>query len=169
MEPIIQIINQASLKQNNFKNFKYNSFDFYDKNKDSPPIHHLFPPTPYTLRLSTHPRGVYKECVRYKKMELLELPLSNEIFQILKILEKEGYLTIICINKKNKIKIQINKIKKIQLISKPSRKVYVKHHHLTPLYKFGLGTSIIKTPQGFFTDIQCIWKKIGGEWILKIY
>lgn len=125
----------------------------------------------------------------------IAIPLSKETFEILKLLEKEGYITIKKLEKlnnkkentkKNNIIINKNLPWKIKQISKSSRKIYLNYNNITQLYKYGLGLSIFKTspsnhkgpksnnfPKGkgskFLSDKDCIWQKFGGEWIIKIF
>lgn len=109
----------------------------------------------------------------------ISIPLSKDTFEILKLLEKEGYLTIIYsisnkLNQKKEISKNIIKIKKnlswqIKQISKPSKKISLNYNNITQLHKFGLGISVFQTSKGFYSDKECIWHKIGGEWILKIF
>ena len=123
-----------------------------------------------------------------QNIKKIQLPLTKDIFEILNLLEKEGYLKILKYStlpkgqkKKNIIQIKkqlsepslkakkITNIWHIKQVSKPSRKVYLNYNNITQLYKFGLGISIFKTSKGILTDKECIWNKVGGEWLFKIF
>tara|TARA_B100000989_G_scaffold295445_1_gene276566 strand:- start:1185 stop:1616 length:432 start_codon:yes stop_codon:yes gene_type:complete len=127
------------------------------------------------------------------------IPFNKNNYEFLCLLEKEGYLIILnkkelilelnldskrifikikkldrVLNKKinkNSINIEKYSIKSwhIKQISKPSRKVYHNYSQISKLYKYGLGTSIFKTSKGYLTDKECIWHKLGGEYLFCVF
>ncbi|XBT18634.1 MAG: 30S ribosomal protein S8 [Candidatus Shikimatogenerans sp. Tcar] len=101
------------------------------------------------------------------------------IIKILFVLKKEGYIyNFVIINNyfffKRKIKIylkyvnNISVINKIKLISKPSRRVYIKSINI-PIIKNNYGISILTTSKGILTNKNSILHKIGGEHLFYIY
>ena len=59
-------------------------------------------------------------------------------------------------------------LKSITRISKPGRRVYIKHDQLRPVHN-GFGISIISTPQGLMTGRDARTKGLGGEVICELY
>ena len=60
------------------------------------------------------------------------------------------------------------KIKEVQRISKPSRRIYKGFEDIHPM-KGGFGKTIFSTPKGILTDRQAIREKVGGEVLFKIW
>jgi small subunit ribosomal protein S8 len=105
-----------------------------------------------------------------KKTKIIQQKSKQSIY-ILNLLIKEGFIKSYKINKKNQIYIYLkykqNKpvIKKINKISKPSRKIYLKNKDL---YKNITGFYILSTSLGFLTNLEAKRLNIGGELICKI-
>ncbi|MFH1456657.1 MAG: 30S ribosomal protein S8 [Patescibacteria group bacterium] len=124
-----------------------------------------------------------------KKTEVF-LPYSKLKLNILKILQKEGWIHAVEViestrekNKKtsngstagfNSIKAVIiyennqPKIKNLARISRPSRRVYVDKGNI-PKVLNGYGLAVISTSKGLMTDKQARKEGIGGEVIFEIY
>ncbi|XBT18557.1 MAG: uS8 family ribosomal protein [Candidatus Shikimatogenerans sp. Tder] len=113
------------------------------------------------------------------KNKYIFFPYIKYIIKILFILKKEGYIyNFIIINNiffyKRKIKIylkyinNISVINKIKLISKSSRRVYVKYKNI-PIIKNNYGISILSTSKDILTNKNSILYKIGGEYLFYIY
>lgn len=97
----------------------------------------------------------------------VSLKYSKLVLNLMKLLQKEGYLEaashkgreIIVILKYNERKPAITDIKRV---SKPSLRVY-KGASKLPFVLNGLGIAIISTPKGLMTDRQARKLKLGGE------
>lgn len=104
------------------------------------------------------------------------LPFSKIKLAIAKILEQTGYIKKVSIekNKFKEIKIELiyqadqPKIRALNRISKPGRRVYVAADQL-PIVLNKKGLAIISTSQGLMTNKEAKKKKIGGEVIGEIY
>lgn len=107
---------------------------------------------------------------------ILYKPTSKLCLQVLKILYNEGYIRGFSLKNTKPLTIEvflkytaigIPVINKIQRISKPSRKFYIK---IKPLWnlKSGLGIFIISTPQGLMTDTDAKFLNHGGEILCSI-
>lgn len=118
-----------------------------------------------------------------KKSEVV-LPMSKIKYSIAKILEKEGYVGSVNVEKseakKNKsfvfdeLKIALkydngkSVISSLKRISKPGLRVYVNRDEL-PRVLNNLGIAIISTSQGLMTNKEARRKNIGGEVVCEIY
>lgn len=58
-------------------------------------------------------------------------------------------------------------IEMLKIVSKPSKRVYVKSDRIPVVYR-GLGVSILSTSQGVMTDREARFKKLGGELVCQI-
>ncbi|XBT18312.1 MAG: 30S ribosomal protein S8 [Candidatus Shikimatogenerans sp. Tduv] len=101
------------------------------------------------------------------------------LIRILFILKKEGYIYNFLIIKNNnialrKIKIYLkylnneSVINSIKVISKPSRRIYVKYKNI-PIIKNNYGISILSTSKGILSNKNSIYNKVGGEYLFYIY
>jgi small subunit ribosomal protein S8 len=59
-------------------------------------------------------------------------------------------------------------IRFIQRVSKPGRRVYKGYQELKPILR-GVGISIVSTPQGILSDVECREKQVGGEVLACVY
>jgi small subunit ribosomal protein S8 len=109
--------------------------------------------------------------------ESITVPHSKFKMEILKLLQKEGYIKeAVKRGKKAKKVIEIKMlykdgtpaIKNIRRISKPSRRVY---GNMKNLHSFGSGRGavILSTPAGILLDRDARKEKAGGEIIAEIY
>ncbi len=104
------------------------------------------------------------------------VPLSKLKLRLAEILQAEGYIASFHVNeKKRELKLVLKylpsgkpAITNLRRISKPGRRVYVKHDEL-PRVLNGLGIAIISTSSGIMTDAEARQKKLGGEVICYIY
>ncbi len=109
----------------------------------------------------------YKETVEYR--------YSNAVFNIAKILQKEGFVAKVSLtNDKKKIKIDLKYSQKmpaitdIKLISKPSVHYYKKRTKIgKKLSKNAI--EIVSTSKGMMTSKQAQKEGVGGEVICQIY
>jgi small subunit ribosomal protein S8 len=123
------------------------------------------------------------------KKTAVVLPYSKLKLAILKILEKEGWVEKVEVLKSTQIKISKNKegnkfdqikcgliyeadgaakIKSLQRVSKPGKRVYVGKDNL-PKVLSGWGMSIISTSKGLMTDREAKAESLGGEVVCAIY
>lgn len=92
---------------------------------------------------------------------------------ILAILKKNNYIEGYK-KEKNTIEIQLKyngekpAITKIERVSKPGRRIYVKKDEI-PSVLSGHGIAIISTSKGVITGAEAKEKNIGGEIIAKVY
>lgn len=110
--------------------------------------------------------------------EAVTVPYSNIKFAVAKLLEKEGY--VLAVSKKGKdvtksIEIGLSytekkklKIKGVERVSKPSRRVYFGCRDIK-LVRNGFGAIILSTPKGILTGAQARKEQVGGEVLFKIW
>lgn len=120
----------------------------------------------------TRLRNAYKV-----RKETIVVPSSKVKVEIAKILVAREYLRSFEIIEKPfpNIKLtlsylegKIASLQSITRISKPGRRVYIKHDQLRPVHN-GFGISIISTPQGLMTGREARTKGLGGEVICELY
>lgn len=109
------------------------------------------------------------------RQEVVVLPYSKLKEAIANVLVAEGYLKSVSKKKISPVlEVVLSyhngeaKIKEVQRISKPSRRVYQGFEEIHPM-KGGFGRSIFSTPKGILTDRQAIKAKVGGELLFKIW
>lgn len=110
--------------------------------------------------------------------ETVEMPLSKGKVNIAKILKQEGYIAdykVVEDSRQGLLKIDLKYDQKkrrvitgLKRVSKPGRRVYVKHGDI-PRVMSGLGVAIISTSQGVLTDKEAREKKLGGELLCEIW
>jgi ribosomal protein S8 len=93
--------------------------------------------------------------------------ITQDILQILHILNKEGYLSIKKLNSCFLIKLSAD-ISVIRMLSLAGRRKYISTQEIRS-YQRGLGVYIIRTPQGIMSMNDAIKRNIGGELLLQIY
>lgn len=110
----------------------------------------------------------------------LELASSKQKIEIVKILQKEGFIKsfeLIESKPYNKLKIVLKYggvsrrekvITNLRRISKPGLRIYCTHETLPRVLR-GLGIAIISTSQGVMTDREARKRGIGGEVICYVY
>ena len=118
-----------------------------------------------------------RNATRAKHNSLL-CPRSNIKLEIVKILQKEGFVADfeeISDHKQGQIKIfprydKANQavIRGIQRISKPSRRYYVGKANI-PRVRNGLGIAILTTANGVLTDKQARDVGVGGEILCYVW
>jgi len=115
-------------------------------------------------------------CMAKKTEVIVQYSKINE--KIVEILKKEGFILGYEKDIKNNhpvIKIKLGYddkkrpiINSLIRISRPGRRVYVKHESIQPV-KRGLGVAILSTSKGLMTDKEAIKNNIGGELLCKIW
>ncbi|AHF96701.1 MAG: 30S ribosomal protein S8 [Desulfurella sp.] len=104
---------------------------------------------------------------------------NSVVKNICEILKKEGYIKNyeIIDPLKTQIKVELKyldekrkkpALSEIKIVSKPSRRVYVKSDEIKPVVS-GLGIGIISTNQGVMTTYQAKKKRLGGELICELF
>jgi small subunit ribosomal protein S8 len=115
-------------------------------------------------------------CMAKKQEVVVQYSKINE--KIIEIFKREGF--ILGYEKDTKdnhpvIRVKLGYDEKrrpiinaIVRVSKPGRRVYVKHEAIQPV-KRGLGIAILSTSKGLMTDKEAIKNNIGGELLCKIW
>lgn len=112
------------------------------------------------------------------RKEMVSFPYSSLKAAITDVLEKEGYIKLV--SKKGKkgaklidVKIVYDetgmpKLKGVQRISKPSKRMYQGASEIRPVVN-GYGRLILSTSKGILTDKEARKQKLGGEMLFKIW
>ena len=113
--------------------------------------------------------------------EQVSLPFSKVKFRIAGILKSAGYLAEV--ERKNKkgvkteheylyltLKYQDNEgtLNGLNIISKPSRRIYVKAKDIKPV-RSGYGLAVISTPKGIMDSKEAKREGLGGELLFEIW
>ena len=112
------------------------------------------------------------------KFNSVDVPGSTLKIELAKILKTEGYIRnykFIKDNKQGVLRVylkyddkQKNSILRIDRVSKPSKRVYVKGKDIKPVYN-GLGIAVLSTSKGIMTDKRARENNIGGEIICNVW
>jgi len=112
------------------------------------------------------------------KFNNVDIPGSKMKTEIAKVLKEEGYIRnykFVRDGKQGILRIYLkydqnrsHVILKIERVSKPSRRVYIKGKDIKPYYN-GLGVAIISTSRGIIADNTARRDKVGGEVICKVW
>ncbi|MGB5750968.1 MAG: 30S ribosomal protein S8 [Desulfobacterales bacterium] len=112
------------------------------------------------------------------KFNSVDIPGSTLKTEVAKILKSEGFIRNYKFLKDGKQGIlrvylkygegQSNVIWKLERISKPSRRVYVRCKDIKPVYN-GLGIAILSTSIGVMTDKKARQEKVGGEILCHVW
>jgi small subunit ribosomal protein S8 len=112
------------------------------------------------------------------KFNSVDIPGSKMKFELAKLLKEEGYIRNYKFIKDNKQGIlrvylkynekQEHSILRIDRVSKPSKRVYMKGKDIKPVYN-GLGISVLSTSKGIMTDKHARKNNIGGEIICNVW
>lgn len=112
------------------------------------------------------------------KLAVIECPSSNFRKHVLEVLVKEGFIR--GFNEVQKpeappmLHIELKYyegdavIKRIDRVSKPGKRVYVKIRNLDRFYN-GLGISILSTPRGVMSDNEARAANVGGEVLCRVF
>lgn len=98
---------------------------------------------------------------------------SKLILQLLKLLQKEGYIQTVT-PKDQEIMVVLKYVERkpvltdIKRVSKPSLRVYRGVRKL-PIVLNGLGIAIISTPKGIMTNKQARKQQLGGEVLALVW
>lgn len=112
------------------------------------------------------------------KFNRVDIPGSQLKTELARVLKEEGYIRNYKFIKDKKqgilrlyLKYGDDKapvILKLERVSKPSRRVYVKSKDVKPVYS-GMGTAILSTSKGIMTDKQARKENVGGEVLCTIW
>jgi small subunit ribosomal protein S8 len=112
------------------------------------------------------------------KFDSVDIPGSKMKFELAKLLKDEGYIRnykFIKDNKQGVLRVylkyndkQEHSILRIDRVSKPSKRVYMKGKDIKPVYS-GLGIAVLSTSKGIMTDKHAREKNIGGEIICNVW
>lgn len=112
------------------------------------------------------------------KHKTVNIPYSKIKWEILRVLQENNWIEgINRLGRKNKkfinVILKYNEdnspvISEIKRISKPSQRIYSGIKKMWPIKK-GMGTRILSTPAGIFTDREAKKLKVGGEILLEIW
>ncbi len=112
------------------------------------------------------------------KYNSVDIPGSMMKIEIARVLKTEGYVKnykFIKDTKQGILRIylkygpgQANTILKLDRVSKPSRRVYVKSKDIKTVYN-GMGISIISTSKGIMTDKRARKENLGGEILCNVW
>ena len=108
----------------------------------------------------------------------VDCPMSKIKLEVVKILEKEGFVKGHEVNSDEKfpvLRVHLKYdsrrqpvIRKIQRVSTPGLRVYRGAHELRPV-RSGLATLILTTSQGVMSDREARRRKIGGEVLCQVH
>lgn len=108
----------------------------------------------------------------------ISVPFARVSKEIAMVLVKEGFLEEVKEQKLGKRKVLMIKIKyrkripvltDVEIISKPSLRVYSPSKNIADLQRRGMYTMILSTNKGIMTGNEAYRKKIGGEIFFKIW
>ena len=111
------------------------------------------------------------------KKEIIKIPHSRVIVDVLEILVKNNYLNSISkkgrgLKKYIEVKLKYEDgdgvIEGIKLISKPSIKIYTGYKEL-PKVKSGYGLGIVSTSEGIMSYQEARKRQLGGELICELW
>jgi len=108
-----------------------------------------------------------------KRLDVVEVSGSKTVGSILKILNEEGFVGDFEENgRKYSVKLLYEGndpvLSKLERVSKSGRRVYTGWKELKPVMG-GRGIGILSTPDGVMTIESARKKKVGGEYICKIW
>ena len=112
------------------------------------------------------------------KLDSVEMPGSTIKLELAKVLKTQGYIKKFKFVKDSKqgiLRVYLkydatnsHAICKLERISKPSRRVYVRHSEVKPVFS-GMGIAILSTSSGILTDKEARQQKVGGEILCNIW
>ncbi|MGE0086854.1 MAG: 30S ribosomal protein S8 [Desulfococcaceae bacterium] len=112
------------------------------------------------------------------KFNSVDIPGSNLKTELAKVLKNEGYIRnykFIRDDRQGILRVYLkygpdnaHVIFRLERISKPSRRVYMKHGDLKPVLN-GTGIAVLSTSRGIMTDERARSEKIGGEVLCRVW
>ena len=107
----------------------------------------------------------------------VEMPLSKLKIRIAELLKEEGFIAEYSVQNEEPPTLTIllkygrdrsSAIMGLRRLSRPGRRVYVKHSDL-PKVMSGMGISIISTSRGVLTNRQAETERVGGELLCEVW
>jgi small subunit ribosomal protein S8 len=107
----------------------------------------------------------------------VEMPLSKVKVRIAEILKDEGFISEYSVQAETPATLAVvlkygrdktSAIIGMRRLSRPGRRVYVKHTEL-PKVMSGMGISIISTSRGVLTNRQAETERVGGELLCEVW
>ena len=110
------------------------------------------------------------------KRRFVDLPLSRQKHEILKVMEKQGFIEHILVDEEHKkMRVFIRYadgreplLQGLKRISKPSLRNYIKRDEI-PTISGGMGVAIISTSQGIVDGETARQRGIGGELLCYVW
>jgi small subunit ribosomal protein S8 len=112
------------------------------------------------------------------KHKKVDVPASVVKSEVVRVLLKQKYINNYkSIDDKTRTLLRIylkydakerSIIQGIERVSKPGRRVYIRHHEI-PRIQGGLGTALISTPSGIMTDQEAREEGLGGEYLCRVW
>ncbi|MFC1505274.1 30S ribosomal protein S8 [Thermodesulfobacteriota bacterium] len=112
------------------------------------------------------------------KFNRVDIPGSKLKAELARVLKEEGYIRnykFIKDKKQGVLRLylkysddQTPVILRLERVSKPSRRVYVRSKDVKPVYS-GMGVAILSTSRGIMTDKQARKENVGGEVLCTIW
>ena len=105
------------------------------------------------------------------------IPASQLKKHIAEILKSEGFIADVRTNEDDPRQLTIvlkygrdrtSAIDGIRRISRPGRRVYVRHDHI-PRVLSGMGVAILSTSRGVMSDKEARRQKVGGELLCEVW
>ncbi|OGJ55370.1 30S ribosomal protein S8 [Candidatus Peregrinibacteria bacterium RIFOXYB2_FULL_41_88] len=106
--------------------------------------------------------------------EIITVPYSNLKNEILKVMQKRGFVANIKMHTnehEKELEVTLPKREEpinLKRISKPGQRIYIKGSNV-PRVLHGLGIAIISTSKGVIDDSEARRQKLGGELLCEIY
>lgn len=113
--------------------------------------------------------------------ERLVVPFSKLRWEVVRVLKETGFVQEYEKKKKKALKVEHNwleikldinngrlPISGVKILSKPSRRWYVKSSELRPVVS-GFGIAILSTPRGIMTGKEARKQNLGGELIAEVW
>lgn len=101
-----------------------------------------------------------------KVQKTFTIKKTKDILAVVDVLQAEGLITYQYNPFLKFIKVLTSNISKINVISKPGRRIYITTHNIPT--NTGLGIYLIKTSKGIITDLEAKRLNLGGELILQV-
>lgn len=104
----------------------------------------------------------------------VSVPKKNTVIYILGILKEEGFITDFKIGEENiDVELAFNEkgmpmARNFKTVSKPGQRIYVSYKDLVPVFN-GRGIGIVSTSAGIMSSHKAKARKLGGEYICKIW
>jgi len=110
--------------------------------------------------------------------ERVKIPFSSLVWNVIKVLEKKGFIEDVTKKGRNlnkfidlKIKYDENEepfIRGLKKVSKQGQRIYIGSKDIRPV-RNGYGIVVISTPKGVMTGQEARKKNFGGEVLCKIW